>query len=120
SGSARAGTIRDPDVSIAIDEDPMRCDQQSRTEALDQFSMFVEVKDRIEHRVLAGVRAAALGNPNRFAVLVYFNGAGGSPRSSFGQLRPTRECLVRVGLGVRRLGIALGESYLYIKRNTKT
>src|SRR5438067_13544566 len=110
--AAGACAIGYPDVAVAIHIDPMRCDQEARTEALDQSSVLIKVENWIEHRILARVRAASFRNPNGLPVLINFNGAGRSPHSAFGQLCPILNSFIRVWQRVRRLRIALPERRL--------
>src|SRR5437764_3574210 len=39
-----AGAVRNPHVAIAVDENPVGCDQQTAAEALDQFSVLVKMQ----------------------------------------------------------------------------
>src|SRR5262249_44600006 len=82
--------------------------QEARTEALDELPIFIEVQDGIEHRVRTRIRAAALGNPDRFAVLIDFDGTGRAPHPSVRQFRPVLYGLVGVRLRVGRLRVCLG------------
>src|SRR5262249_20581376 len=110
--SRAAGTraICYPDISVAVDEDARRGEQQAGTKTLDQLAALVEVQDRVEHGILAGVGATSLSNPNRFPILVDFDGAGRAPSSALRQLRPIRYCLIRIRTRIGRLHIRLSPS----------
>src|SRR5262245_1655415 len=97
SSAGGAGAVRYPNVAVAVHEDPVRRDQHAAAKALDQFSVFIKVENRVEHGVLAGVRPASFGNPDGFTVFIDFDRACGAPRSALGQLRPVRYRLVRIG-----------------------
>src|SRR5438105_5761960 len=78
--------VGDPDVAVAIDEDAVRADEESRAETFDQPAVGGVVENRIERRHLAGcgvgdaaVHAAALRHPDALAVLADLDGARGSP-----------------------------------------
>jgi hypothetical protein len=53
-------------------------DHRPRAERLRQRAVGLELQDRIELRIQATVRAAALADPDRRAVLVDADGARGS------------------------------------------
>src|SRR5262245_35548643 len=107
SRTAGTRTVCHPDISVPVDKDPMRCGQQTGAETFEELATLVEVQDWIEHGVLTGVGATALGNPNRFSILVYFDGACRTPGSTFRQLRPVRNRLIGIRHGVRWLPFAL-------------
>ena len=74
-----------------------------RAEALHQLAGCVELQDRIERRAEAGVRAAALADPDRLAVAVDVDGARRAPRPPLGHLEVVLDRLVRIGQIVGRL-----------------
>ena len=85
ASAAGACAVRHPNIVIAVHEDPVRRDQHAAAaEALDEFSMLIEVKDRVEHGVQTGVCAAAFGDPDGFSILINFDRAGGAPRPALG------------------------------------
>src|SRR5581483_7124066 len=99
-----ATAVGDPDVVVGVDEDAVRKREDAGAEALDQLAGRIEVQDRIERRVRAGVRAAAFGDPDASSVLVDVHGARRAPHASFGELRPALDRAVRVGRIDRHVG----------------
>src|SRR6185503_17387248 len=85
-----------PDVAVPVDVDAVREDHHPRAEALDQRAAAVELQDRIQRRAETGVRAAALTDPDRLAVLVDVDGAGRSPGPSLRQLEVVLDRFERV------------------------
>src|SRR5215471_21732353 len=80
--AAGTGAIGHPHVTLGIDENAVRRDHQACTETLDQLSSLIEMQDRIEHGIRTRVGAAALSDPDRFAVAVDLDRAGRSPRAA--------------------------------------
>src|ERR1051326_1408988 len=94
--ATRARAVDYPHVVITIDEDAVWRDDQSGAEMRHERSRRIELEDRIETRSRTAVRAASFGDPDTHAVLVYRHGAGRSPHSSLGHLRPARDRLIRI------------------------
>ena len=106
-------TVGHPHVPVAVDEDAVRKDQHAGAEALDQFARRVKVQHRIGRRHLSGraietaICGAALGDPDRPAVLVDLDRARRTPLASLGQLEIVLDAPIWVRQIVGRRDVVL-------------
>jgi hypothetical protein len=56
--------VGDPQVPLAVDVDPVRPNEQTRTEALDKLPIQIKEHDRIQIAIEAVAATAALENPD--------------------------------------------------------
>src|SRR4029079_4858202 len=93
-GAARfAGrrALGDPHVALVIDEEAVRPVEETRAEALDQIAVQVELQDRIDFRVEAGVSVAftRAQHPEMLAVRVHIDAGDDAELPSCRQLLPS-------------------------------
>ena len=93
----------------------MRKNEHPFAKTLHEFPRWIEFENRRKRRHLSGcaieatILAAALGNPDGFAVLIDLDRAQRSPGSAFGHLCPVLNRLIRIGSRVCGLDVTLHE-----------
>ena len=110
-----------PDISFLVLGDLVREDEEARAEALDDVAVRVELMHRRPARAGAavvlegrlawrhvGIRAAAVDDPERAAVVVDGDAVQRAPPAALGQLAPRRDAAVGIGQIVGRRGVQVG------------
>src|SRR6266851_2392023 len=99
--------IGNPDVTVAVDAKTVRPVDQTSAEARDQFAAGIEFLNRGDQRTFAGLRAAAVVDPNTAAIPIDLDADRLAPSAAFGQLRPMFDDVIRIGRAVRIVGLDL-------------
>jgi hypothetical protein len=98
--AALRNRVGHPDVAVAVDMETVRIVHRAGAELGLQVAIGIELHDRIERRIAAVVRRAAVERPQALAVGIDLNADGRAPFAVGRQLRPVLLELVRIGIGV--------------------
>src|ERR1051326_3202709 len=108
---SRDTRVGNPDIAVLVDMNAVRPDEQSGAKAFDLLAVLVEMVNRVDVRAEAARHRsgrAAVGRPNRFAVLVDGDPVGAAPGALLrGYLRPIADDLVGIGAAVHRRNIPI-------------